>query len=189
VPHAPNGIASKRSVRGKLLVTDTAITGAELRYTTVPLYPNDVDPTDVAQAVADERFSVPAERLRDFDFRQTPASPQFALYMLASPEDGAIWHGVGQFAGTQVVQSYSALRKAFGQGGLFLEIELPRHPVTLQWDLVAQRMLVHPDHGNIDASVATAPGLADRLVDAMCLRVLSVSENLPGAAQMVESGG
>ncbi len=114
VPHSPGGAASKRLVRGHIQVNETSIERIEARYGSGPLYPNEIDRGDVAQAYADEFFEVPPSKFREYDFRDTPASPQFALYMVASPENGAIWHGAGKYAGMQIVESYTAFHRETG---------------------------------------------------------------------------
>ena len=129
---------------------------------------------DVANVKAEARFPVPSERLIDYDFRETPASPQFAIYMVASPEDGAIWHGVGKYAAMQLIQSYTNFHRAVASGEAFPGLPVPHRPDPPQWDIVAGKMLAHPKFGNIDASVGCVEDLPKLLVEATHLRVLSV---------------
>lgn len=154
VPHAADGSASKRLARGRYRWDGPGVGRLNVRYSSGPLYPNEVAPSDVAIARADAETSVEWDELSSFEFRRTPASPQFALYMLLSPEDGAIWHGVGRFAGARIVQSYARLHRACATGEPFEEVHVSCRPDPLQWDLVAESMLRHPRFGNIDASVA-----------------------------------
>lgn len=173
VPHAPGGAASKRIARGTVLRDNGRLEGVSVRYTPGTLYPNEIDRRDVARAEATATVEVSWDRLRHFDFRETPASPQFALYMLLSPEDGAIWHGVGRYAGSQVVRSYTAARSACRDGEPFEGVSLECSPDPRQWDLVADTMLRHPVYRNIDASVSCVSRLSELLVGSLDLRVLS----------------
>ena len=52
---------------------------------------------DIAVAECEDSFTVTGEKLGDYSFSETPSSPQFFLYSIGSPEDAAIWHGVGAF--------------------------------------------------------------------------------------------
>ena len=176
VPHGPEKVASKRLVRGKVIVTEDRIDRIDVRYGSGPLYPNEIDKGDIAAAAADVEFSVDPARLQEFDFRTTPASPQFAIYMLASPEDGAIWHGVGKYAGIQIVESYTAFHRACHVGEPFFGVPVRCRPDPPQWDLVAESMLVHPKWGNIDASVTCVENLAERLPHHLKIRPLALPE-------------
>ena len=183
VPHAPDKAASKRLARGKIIVNEERVERVEVRYGSGPLYPNEVDPEDVAHAAAQAAFSLEPSRFQEYDFAVTPASPQFAIYMLASPEDGAIWHGVGKYAGVQIVESYSAFHRAGHAGQPFFGVAVDGPADPPQWDLVAEGMLVHPKWGNIDASVGCLDDLATVLPQHTHLRplVLPVAdERSPG---------
>ncbi len=175
VPHAPGKVASKRLARGKVVVDAERIDHVEVRYAPGPLYPNEVDKTDVAQAVGDGALTVDLAQLQEFDFRKTPSSPQFALYMLASPEDGAIWHGVGRYAGVQIIETYTAFHRACRDEPVFASVatDCPADPP--QWDLVAEGMLAHPRWKNIDASVGTVENLAELLPRHAQLRPLALA--------------
>ena len=116
VPHGPGHLGSKRAVRGVLSFQGDHLKEIEVHYLPSPLYPNEIDHSDLASVKAEARFHVPSERMVDYDFRETPASPQFAIYMVASPEDGAIWHGVGKYAAMQLVQSYTNFHRAVAAG-------------------------------------------------------------------------
>jgi hypothetical protein len=180
VPHSPDGLASKRAAHGVVSFEGSSLHEVDVHFGPTPLYPNEVDRADVAVVEAEARLQVPAGRLAEYDFRETPASPQFAIYMIASPEDGAIWHGVGKYAGMQIVQSYTNFHRAFGAGELFPGVPLHRRPAPPQWDIVAGKMLLHPKVGNIDASIGCVPELPRHLMETTHLRVLTVP--LAGAA-------
>lgn len=177
VPHGPGKVASKRLVRGKVVVTEERIERVDVRYGSGPLYPNEIDKDDIATASADVEFTVDPARLREYDYRVTPASPQFAIYMLASPEDGAIWHGVGKYAGIQIVESYTAFHRACHAGEPFFGVPVRCRPDPPQWDLVADSMLVHPTWGNIDASVGCVDDLPERLARHLRIRPLPLPEH------------
>ena len=106
VPHSPKGFGSKRAARGKLHFEDGKLLDAAIKYKTTQLYPNAMDPEDIAVAVCDDSFTVSGEKLSDYSFAETPSSPQFFLYSIGSPEDATVWHGVGAFAAPQLLQSY-----------------------------------------------------------------------------------
>jgi hypothetical protein len=176
VPHGPGGEASKRLVRGKVVVDGDRITDLEVRYQSGPLYPNEIDPADVARGEASAAFHVDPGRMQSYDFRTTPASPQFALYMLASPEDGAIWHGVGKYAGIQIVETYTAFHRASRATGRFLDVPVDCPADPPQFDLVAEGMLCHPEWKNIDASIACVESLPSLLPRHTRLRTLTLPE-------------
>ena len=106
IPHSPKGFGSKRAARGKLHFENGKLLDATVKYKTTQLYPNAMDPQDVAVAVCEDSFSVPGEKLSDYSFAETPSSPQFFLYSIGSPEDATLWHGIGAFAAPQLLQSY-----------------------------------------------------------------------------------
>jgi hypothetical protein len=173
VLHGRDGSASKRIAKGQYLMRDGAPSSLRVTYSSGPLYPNEVDREDVAQARATATVEASWEELANFDYRKTPASPQFALYTLFSPAEGAIWHGVGTYAGSQIVRSYTALRHACGAAEPFEGVFAGCRPDPLQFDLVAESMLRHPDFGNIDASVACVDDLERAVLGSTELRVLS----------------
>ena len=176
VPHGPGGEASKRLVRGKMVVDGDRIRDLEVRYQSGPLYPNEIDPADVARGEASTQFHVDPGRMQAYDFRATPASPQFALYMLTSPEDGAIWHGVGKYAGIQIVETYTAFHRASRPAGRFLDVPVDCPADPPQFDLVADGMLGHPEWKNIDASIACVDSLASLVPKHTRLRTLTLPE-------------
>ncbi len=164
VPHSKKGYGSKRAARGKIHFEDGKLLDVAVKYKTTKLYPNAMDTDDVAVAEADDSFTVAGEKLSDYSFSETPSSPQFFLYSIGSPEDAAVWHGVGAFASPQLLQSYSSARKACREGKLIknlnqkynIKAELP-----LQFNLAPEGIWSHPVHRNIDASIGTVDDLPD----------------------------
>jgi hypothetical protein len=78
------------------------------------------------------------------------------LYSLVSPEDAAVWHGIGVFGASELLKSYTTTRlncirnqsindltEKFG-----LASRLP-----LQFNLSPKSMWYHPVRRNIDASI------------------------------------
>ena len=118
VPHSKKGYGSKRAARGKIHFEDNKLLDVAVKYKTTKLYPNAMDPEDIAVAEADDNFTVAGEKLADYSFSETPSSPQFFLYSMGSPEDAAVWHAVGSFASPQLLQSYSSARNACREGKL-----------------------------------------------------------------------
>ncbi|MEM3046058.1 MAG: hypothetical protein QW057_03125, partial [Candidatus Bathyarchaeia archaeon] len=115
VPHSKEGYGSKRAAQGQMVMNDRGLERLEAKYRTVSLYPNEVDRNDVSIAEADGSIAVDARSMLEYNFAETPSSPQFALYSLLSPEDAAIWHGVGKYAGTEVVRSYVSIHQSAGK--------------------------------------------------------------------------
>jgi len=177
VPHSSKGIGSKRAASGKLTFENTEFRGIKVSYRPTLLYPNDVDESDVSIAKACEDLYVDAKDLIEYSFKRTPASPQFALYSILSPEAAAVWHGIGVHQGAEIVKSYVSIHSAHSQGHIFPGIPKPFKGIPLQLDLVAEKMLRHPTHGNIDASVGTVD-LAELLKTPMATRVLQMNEFL-----------
>jgi hypothetical protein len=148
-------------------------------YRTTPLYPNAIDPNDVSIAKAEDDFSVEGEKLVNYSFKETPSSPQFFLYSLASPENAALWHGIGAFASPQLLSSYTAIRLACAGDSLIKDLKEKYHVSTeipLQFNLVPQKMWVHPVHRNIDASIGCVENLKDLTNMGMRLEYLSAYE-------------
>jgi hypothetical protein len=176
VPHSQKGYGSKRAVRGKLHFEDGKLQNVTVKYKTTNLYPNDIDPEDIAVAVADDSFTVTGEKLADYSFAETPSSPQFFLYSMGSPENAAVWHGVGEFASIQLLQSYSSARNACREGKLIknliqkydINVEVP-----LQFNLAPEGMWSHPVYRNIDASIGSVEDLSDLAHRGMRLEYLS----------------
>jgi hypothetical protein len=164
VPHSKKGYGSKRAARGKLHFEDGKLLDAAIKYKTTPLYPNAMDPEDVAIAVCEDEFTISGEKLSDYSYAETPSSPQFFLYSIGSPEDATVWHGVGAFAAPQLLQSYRSGRVACREGRLiknlsenyFIKIDVP-----LQFNLAPEGIWSHPIHRNIDASIGSVEDLPD----------------------------
>jgi len=176
VPHSKKGYGSKRAARGKIHFEGSKLLDVVVKYKTTMLYPNGIDPTDVAVAEAEDSFTVVGEKLADYSFSETPSTPQFFLYSLGSPEDAALWHGVGAFASPQLLQSYSCARTACREGKLIKNLNQKYNVITevpLQFNLAPEGMWSHPVHNNIDASVGTVENLADLVRRGMRLEYLS----------------
>jgi hypothetical protein len=176
VPHSAKGYGSKRAARGKIHFKGNKLENVSIEYRTARLYPNAIDPDDVSTAQAKDSLSIAGEALANYSFAETPSSPQFFLYSLASPENAALWHGIGAFASPQLVQSYAAARNACRKGQLIknlteqygVNLEVP-----LQFNLAPQGMWVHPVHRNIDASIGCVEKPAELAHMGMKLEYLS----------------
>ena len=164
IPHSKKGYGSKRAARGKLHFENGKLIDATVKYKTTPLYPNAMDPEDVAVAVCEDDFTVPGEKLADYSFAETPSSPQFFLYSIGSPEDAPLWHGIGAFAAPQLLQSYRAGRVACREGKLIKNLSEKygiKVDVPLQFNLSPEGIWSHPIHRNIDASIGSVEDLPD----------------------------
>lgn len=176
IPHSKKGYGSKRAARGKLHIEDNKLLDVIINYKTTKLYPNDIDPEDVSVAQAEDSFKVEGDKLSDYSFSETPSSPQFFLYSMGSPEDVALWHGVGAFAAPQLLQSYFSARIACRDGRLIrnlsekynIKIHVPMH-----FNLAPHGMWHHPLHHNIDASMGTVENFADLVRRGMIIEYLS----------------
>ncbi|MGA2682691.1 MAG: hypothetical protein ABSF44_12925 [Candidatus Bathyarchaeia archaeon] len=176
VPHSKKGYGSKRAARGKIHFENNKLLDVAVKYKTTKLYPNAMDEEDIAVAHCDDSFTVTGEKLSDYNFEETPSSPQFFLYSLGSPENGAVWHGVGAFGSTGLLHSYSSARHACSEGKLIknlsakygVNVELP-----LQFNLAPEGMWSHPIHRNIDASIGSIEDLPDLVRRGMKLEYLS----------------
>ncbi len=178
VPHSKRGFGSKRSARGRLIFKQGSCEQIKVKYQTTPLYPNMVDYNDVSIAQADDCMSVDARRIVNYDYSQTPSSPQFALYAALSPEDAAIWHGVGRFAGVEIVKSYVSVRSAHLKEIIFKRTPPVGTMVPLQFNLVPERMWIHPKHENIDASIGCVQDLEGLMKMGACVAPLFIKERL-----------
>ena len=163
VPHSKVGYGSKRAARGKLHFNNGTLERLAVTYKTTRLYPNDIDPEDVAVAKAADSFTVSGAKLADYSFSETPSSPQFFLYSLGSPENAALWHGVGVFAAPKLLQSYSSVRVSCRQERMVkgLHDYGVRMEVPMQLNLTPDCMWVHPIYRNIDASIGCVENKAD----------------------------
>ena len=164
VPHSDKGYGSKRIVNGRLYFDDNRLDRVKVKYRTKTLYPNAVDPEDISIAEADDSLILEGIRLNNYDFDETPSSPQFFLYSLLSPEDAVIWHGIGAFGASELVKSYTTLRKACATNSVFRGFtEKFRNVVkpSLQFNLIPEKLWFHPVHRNIDASIGCVEKLQD----------------------------
>jgi hypothetical protein len=176
IPHSKQGFGSKRAARGKLHFEDGKLLDANVKYKTTELYPNAMDPEDIAVAVCDDNFTVQGEKLANYSYAETPSSPQFFLYSLGSPEDATMWHGIGAFGSSQLLQSYSSARAACKEGKLIKHLNQKYHlnvRVPLQFNLAPEGMWSHPIHRNIDASIGSVENLPDLVRRGMKLEYLS----------------
>jgi hypothetical protein len=125
------------------------------------LYPNAIDPKDVSIAEAEDNFEVEGEKLAHYSYRETPSSPQFFLYSLGSPENAALWHGIGAFGAQQLLRSYVSIRSASARGQLIKNLDAygVATRIPLQFNLSPQHMWFHPLHRNIDASIGCVEDL------------------------------
>jgi hypothetical protein len=176
VPHSKSGYGSKRAARGKIHFSENKLENVSVKYQTTRLYPNEIDHGNVSIAQAHDSFTMAGKEFADYSFVDTPSSPQFFLYALASPENAALWHGIGAFGSPQLVQSYAAARNACKRGQLIKD--LPERygislDVPLQFNLVPEGMWVHPVYCNIDASMGCVENLAELARMGMRLEHLS----------------
>ena len=164
VPHSKMGFGSKRAARGKLHFDNGNFLDASIKYKTTALYPNGADPKDIAVAVCEDSFTVDRQKFAEYSFEETPSSPQFFLYSLGSPEDAAIWHGVGAFGATKLLQSYSSARNACMNGTLIRDLDEKynvKFRAPLHFNMAVTGMWRHPVFNNIDASIGCVRDLAD----------------------------
>jgi hypothetical protein len=176
IPHSKKGYGSKRAARGKLHFENGKFLDATVTYKTTALYPNAMDPKDVAVAVCDDKFTVAGEKLSDYSYAETPSSPQFFLYSMASPEDATMWHGVGAWGASQLLQSYTNARIACREGKLLKEINQKYHlnvRIPLQFNLAPEGLWSHPIHRNVDASIGSVEDMDDLGRRGMKLEYLS----------------
>jgi hypothetical protein len=176
VPHSKKGYGSKRAARGKIHFSENKLESVSVKYRPTRLYPNAIDPDDVSVAHAKDSVTITGEELADYNFVETPSSPQFFLYALGSPENATLWHGIGAFASPQLVQSYASARGACRRGQLIRDLT-ERYGVStevpLQFNLAPECMWVHPVHRNIDASMGCVENLADLALMGMKIEYLS----------------
>jgi len=164
VPHSAKGYASKRAARGRIYFEGTKLKNLRVDYKTTLLYPNAIDPSDISIAKADDSLAVSGERLVNYNFKETPSSPQFFLYSLASPENAVLWHGIGAFGASELLKSYTTTRLACAKDLLIKDLN-KKYGITtkipLQFNLVPKYMWFHPVHRNIDASIGCVQNLRD----------------------------
>lgn len=163
IPHSAEGYGSKRAARGRIYFEGEKLKSVKVSYRTTPLYPNAIDPEDVSIAKAEDEFIVEGEALTNYSFRETPSSPQFFLYSLASPENAALWHGIGAFGAKELLKSYTSIRIACSSNSLIRNLDAygVSAKIPLQFNLSPKYMWVHPKHRNIDASIGCVENLED----------------------------
>jgi hypothetical protein len=177
IPHSKKGFGSKRAAHGRLhLGSDEELRDVNVKYKTTKLYPNAMDPQDVAIAECEDDVTVSGDLLSDYSYAETPSSPQFFLYSLGSPEDAALWHGIGAFGSSGLIQSYVCARNLCRGGSLIrglaekfgVKLEVP-----LQFNLAPDGMWSHPIHRNIDASIGSVEDMANLAGRGMWVEYLS----------------
>jgi hypothetical protein len=176
IPHSSKGYGSKRAARGKLHFENDKFLDATVTYKTTPLYPNAMDPEDVAVAVCDDKFTVAGEKFSDYSYLAMPSSPQFFLYSMASPEDATMWHGVGAWGASALLQSYVNARSACREGKLLKDLNQKYNlniQIPLQFNLAPEGLWSHPIHRNVDASIGSVEDLPDLAHRGMRLEYLS----------------
>lgn len=164
-PHSKKGFGSKRAAKGKLIFDGTLLKQVDVRYQTTKLYPNMVDPEDISLAKAEDFIAVEAEDLTSYDYLKTPSSPQFALYVVLSPENASLSHGVGAYAGSEILKSYCSVYEAYVKKLILEDIprKNPSKRAPLPLNLVPERMWLHPKYRNIDASIGCISNPSDLL--------------------------
>jgi len=176
VPHSKKGYGSKRAARGKIHFENNKLLDVAVKYKTTKLYPNAMDEADVAVAYCDDSFTVPGEKLSQYSFEETPSSPQFFLYSIASPENAVVWHGIGAFGSSGLLQSYTSAHHACRDGKLIKNLNAKygiNGELPLQFNLAPEGMWSHPIHRNIDASIGSIEDLPDLVRRGMKLEYLS----------------
>jgi len=158
VPHSKKGYGSKRAAHGRIYFdgNNNSLLEVNVKYQPTVLYSNGIDPKDVSITVGEDSFRVEGEKFVNYSYAKTPSSPQFFLYALASPEDAVLWHGIGAFASSQLLQTYLSAHRACNNGqlimGLHEKFNLPRK-MPVQFNLVPEGMWRHCLCQNIDASI------------------------------------
>ena len=164
IPHSSKGYGSKRAARGRVYFDGTKLKNVKVDYKTTLLYPNAIDPADVSLAQADDSFTVEGEKLANYNFKETPSSPQFFLYSLASPENAILWHGIGAFGASELLKSYTTTRALCKVDSLISGLKEKYDTSTkipMQFNLVPKFMWFHPKYRNIDASIGCIQNLKD----------------------------
>ena len=164
IPHSPKGFGSKRAARGRIYFDGDRLRSVKVDYRTTLLYPNAIDPSDISLAQADDTLTVEGDKLVNYNFKETPSSPQFFLYSLASPENAVLWHGIGAFGASELLKSYATMRSACSSGSLIKDLNERygvKARIPLQFNLVPKYMWFHPVHRNIDASIGCVQNLKD----------------------------
>jgi hypothetical protein len=179
IPQSTKGYGSKRAAKGRIYFDGSKLEKIKVNYRTVQLYPNAIDPNDVSEARAEDSFEMEGDRFVNYSFKETPSSPQFFLYSLASPEDAVLWHGIGAFGASELLKSYTTTRLACMKSLLVKDLK-ERYGVALrlplQFNLVPAYMWVHPLHRNIDASIGCVENLKDIAAQGMRIEHLPTNK-------------
>jgi len=184
LPHSTKGYGSKRAARGKIYFKGTELKSLKVAYRPTPLYPNAIDPKDLSFADADDEFEVSGKKIVNYDFHETPGSPQFIIYSIASPEDAILWHGIGAFGASELVKSYTSARSYFSSvvsNELYNKYGILTK-IPLQFNIVPEKMWTHPVYDNIDASVDCVKDLQDLSRMGMYIELLPTHEYLRGSS-------
>jgi hypothetical protein len=178
IPHSEIGFASKRAAKGKLVFDGNRLQRVAVRYRTAKLYPNMADPDDISIAHADDMVSIEAEKFINYDYVQTPSSPLFALYILFSPENASLSHGVGEWAGSHILRSYCSMCEAFVENAILKDVprtHLKLPPLAL--NLIPDKMWLHPKYENFDASMGCIEKPLSLLKMGMAVEYLNYYKN------------
>jgi hypothetical protein len=135
-----------------------------------------VDYKDVSYAKCEDSLEFAAKRFKEYSFKETPSSPQFVLYALLSPEDASIWHGVGAYAGNEILRSYASVQTASIRKLIFRDIKRlrPREEPTMMLNLDPGKMWKHPIYENIDCGIGCVEDLSIFLNQEMKVSPISV---------------
>jgi hypothetical protein len=151
-------LGSKRVAKGKIEERDGKIVGIKVsNLKRMRLSPNEIDRKDVSYAICCDkkiRKKIGIEDLKKFEYAKMPLSPQFAIYMIQSPENGAFWHGMGGYQSTALVGSYVAMNHQFDR--FFKGLPKPHPGVPVQFDingLLNNAFINSIPHKNVDASL------------------------------------
>lgn len=179
-PHSKKGYGSKRSAKGKLVFNENTLQKVDVKYQKTQLYPNMADPNDICFAEGDDSISVEAKDLAKYDYAKTPSSPQFALYVLLSPENASLAHGVGAYAGSEIVKSYCSVYGAYIRGIILKEMPQTNlcKEIPLALNLIPDKMWLHPEHKNIDASMGCFKNPLDLLEMGMAIEALDFKQEV-----------
>ena len=173
-PHSMKGFGSKRSAKGKILFDGSSFSQIKVRYRTIKLYPNMVDMDDISVAKADDSFFVEAKDIINYSYVKTPSTPQFALYVVHSPEDASISHGAGAYAGSNMLKSHHSIYEAYVKTLILEKVPGTRpekSPLIL--NLVPKKIWLHPEHKNLDASIGCISNPLDLLGMGMAIEHLT----------------
>lgn len=179
VPQSSKGYGSKRAARGRIYFDGTRLKKVRVDYRTALLYPNAIDSNDVSEARAEDSFTIEGDKLVNYNFKETPSSPQFFLYSLASPEDAVLWHGIGAFGASELLKSYTTTRVSCAKDLLIKGLKEKygiKLGMPLQFNLVPGHMWVHPVHRNIDASIGCVENPKDMASQGMKVEYLQTEK-------------